>query len=434
MFFVGFFESAPTFRRALVRWPLAWALMGAGLLFVAQMHLSWVLLPPFVLAAVAGTLRASPGALGMARGRALAIAAAAFSGGALVVGSLLVPTLWLPADDGGAALAAIDVHQQSLIELVQTMARMLSFASFETNRFLGLSSAERLLFLWRHPLAAPFVVLATLIGILHPLWMALSMLRASASVWPEWRRARWLLALTVALVFVSYFFSVRGPQAHSFYVLFPVAVFFACACWEARAATPGARVRRWERIAAVAVVSSVVMHAALALDRRGRQSLYVDRALVAAAIADRNDRYLGDRRDTAYGAGDRRPRPQDRIADEAAFAAATAVGDLEVTSATWHSVAARLSAFDVTIANRGTAAAWVDLQYATSYLDAAGRPVAARTGVIKQILQPGATRTWRQIADGFVPEGAVSATFSVVGGEKVVAAGTSSGTTGFAMR
>jgi hypothetical protein len=39
MFFVGFFESAPTFRRALVRWPLAWALMGAGLLFVAQMHL-----------------------------------------------------------------------------------------------------------------------------------------------------------------------------------------------------------------------------------------------------------------------------------------------------------------------------------------------------------------------------------------------------------
>ena len=51
MFFVGFFEGMPHCRGASCRSRVAWAMMGAGLLFVMQMHMSWVLLVPYVLAA-----------------------------------------------------------------------------------------------------------------------------------------------------------------------------------------------------------------------------------------------------------------------------------------------------------------------------------------------------------------------------------------------
>ena len=93
--------------------------------------------------------------------------------------------------------------------------------------------------------------------------------------------------------------------------------------------------RRWERLAIGVLISSLVVHAGLAIDRGPRQSLYVDRELVAAAITDRNDRYLGDRRDTIYAKEDHRPRPIDPVKDAAAFLAASAVDDLQIRHVSW---------------------------------------------------------------------------------------------------
>ena len=40
--------------------------------------------------------------------------------------------------------------------------------------------------------------------------------------------------------------------------------------------------------------------------------------------------------------------------------------------------------------------------------------------MIKQILQPGETRTWRDVADDRVPSGAVTAPITVTGAEKCI--------------
>jgi hypothetical protein len=177
------------------------------------------------------------------------------------------------------------------------------------------------------------------------------------------------------------------------------------------------------RVAAIVLVCGVVMHTGLAFDRAPRQSLYLDRPLVQAAISSRNDRFLGERRDSLIETRDRRARPIDPVADAAAYDRASPSDDLMVVSATWEPVVfARVSRFRLAIRNASATAAYLDLRYTTRYRDAAGTEVSVRHGIVKEILQPGATRTWGDIADGMVPAGAVRATLSLDGAEKCIPA------------
>ena len=419
VFFVGFFEGMPQLSRRIVPFTVAWSMMGAGLLFVMQLHMSWVLLVPYVPAALIAV------ALSEKRPQAIASAVVAFGVGAAVPGILLLPTILRFGWNAGHVEGAVAFHQQSPFELVTTAARVLSFASFEVNRFVGMSTAERLLVFWRHPVAALAVVPVAIAGVLQPLWMAVSALRPAGPGTPatkDWMRVRVLMLATIVLITGSYYFSVRGPQAHSFYVVFPVSALFAFTCWDVRARAAGGRLLRLERLAMAAVVANMVLHAGLAIDRVHRQSLYVDRSLVVAAIADRNDRYLGDRRDTANGQTGREPRPADRVTDIEAYRSATATGDLQITAAQWTPRVNRLSSFELTILNHGRVAAWLDIRLAVTYADAAGARLETREVVIKQILQPGESRTWTAVADGWTPEGARSASVAIVAAEKVIPA------------
>jgi hypothetical protein len=232
-------------------------------------------------------------------------------------------------------------------------------------------------------------------------------------------------------VYASFFFSVRGPQAHSFYVTCPVALVYAAHCWRVLA-SPTAAGWRWrvrlppvwfERIAAIVLASGVVMHAGLAIDRAPRRSLYLDRPLVQAAINSRNDRFLGDRRDSLQETQDHRARPVDPVEDAAAYDRADARNDLVLVGADWvPAVFGRLSRFRVSVRNASATAAYLDIRYTTRYRDASGTEVATRQGVIKEILQPGATRSWSDLTDGLVPAGAASATLSLDGAEKCIPA------------
>jgi hypothetical protein len=45
-----------------------------------------------------------------------------------------------------------------------------------------------------------------------------------------------------------------------------------------------------------------------------------------------------------------------------------------------------------------------------------------REGIIKEILQPGRSRTWDDLTDGLAPAGAASATVRIVEAEKAIPA------------
>ncbi len=98
--------------------------------------------------------------------------------------------------------------------------------------------------------------------------------------------------------------------------------------------------------------------------------------------------------------------------------------DLQIVRSAWTPVsvpvAGRISSFALAITNRSRVAAWLDIRYATAYVGAAGQLLTAREGVIKQILQPGETREWRDVADGDVPPGATNATITIIGAERAI--------------
>lgn len=416
VFFVGFFEGAPSFRRGILSIAVAWACMGFGLVWMMQIHMSWVVLLPFVVAAsisLVRDLRRSTNWI-----RTIVLAKVGFVAGAALPFALLLPTLMRYGVASLGLTGAIAWQWQSPIGLVTTGARVLSFASFELLRFLGLTRADRVLTLWRQPWIAPFVAIVLVAGIAQPIWMVVTMFRRARGDAREWRNARILVVATAVLIYASYFLSIRGQQAHAFYLVFPVSAFVAVSCWDLAARFAGDRRRRWERVAIVVFASSVIVHVGLGIDRWSRQSLYVDRPLVAAAIADRDDRYLGDRRDTIYALEDHRPRSIDPVRDADAFLATSAVDDLRIADQRWEPVAGQASRFFVTIENRSPTVAWLDLRYTSTYRDANG-VVATQEGVIKRIFEPGSTQAI-ELADGGVPTGATSATLAITTAERAI--------------
>jgi hypothetical protein len=422
VFFLGFLEAAPSFRTGALPVSLAWLMMGAGIPWVAQFHMSWVLLPAYVAVA----------ALDQARHhvRVLAQAAVAMAAGALLTGGAIVPTILRYGLAAGSVERTVQFHPQGVGAFLSILARFLSFASHETNRFLGLDAAERLMFLARQPWVVAFTLVATVAGLVQPVVMAAAWFKRPPGD-GEWVRVKWLAAGTVLWIYASFFFSVRGPQAHSLYVTCPVALVYAAHCWQMFASSGDGGGRRrlrpsavWvERTAAIALASGVVMHAGLAIDRAPRRSLYLDRPLVQSAISSHNDRLLGERRDSLIEKRDRRARPVDPVDDAAAYDRASAGDDLVLVSANWApAVLGRVSRFVVEIRNAGTAAAYLDIRYTARYRDTAGSELTIRQGVIKEILQPGATRRWEELTDGMVPPGAVGAALSLDGAEKCIPA------------
>ncbi len=406
-FFLGFFEAVPAVSAGLIRPAFAWALMGFGLTWVVQCHLSAVVLPAYVLTAAVAMLRRRPA------GGAMLRAAAGFLAGAAVPGALLLPTILAGGEAGlGGVERNVVVHPLGAAALLTLLARFLSFASVEINRFIGLNLAERIALLVRCWWLAPLALILLVCAIVQPLVFVATGFRSDGKH-PEWTAVRLLAAGTVVLVYVSYWFSIREPQAHASYVVLPVATLYAMYCYAQYA---GRRTVRWLLAALLAV--NAAFHAGFAAVEMPERSLYQNRALVQRAIDLRDDRLLGDRRTAAHLPVNLMPAP---IPPPSGFARAAPREDLRVVRAGWSRGAfGRVSVFDVTVENGGDSAAYVDLEYVARYVGREGQPLKESRGVLKYILEPGSSHRWPHLVDGLVDSSVQSASIEIVGAEKVV--------------
>lgn len=288
LFFVGALETIPSTRGGLVPAWCANLSMGAALFWVMQLHLSWVVMVPFLVASVFFQLRAR-GARPLAPLGWLAC-------GALLTGWTLAPTLLgygVSGGTGGAeALVAPNVSNVARVfnPVEGVPARFLSLASFELARFAGANTAQRLAFLRENLWLAPFALVLGAVGLLQPaalvaLWFRR---RGMPADWPQVRR---LALLTVLLLCALFLFTAKAPASHTFYLTFPVAALYAFYCWDALLARA-----LWRRLAAAALVCGVVFHAGLAAHNFARVSLYVDRRAAQSAVDERNYHILGERR------------------------------------------------------------------------------------------------------------------------------------------
>lgn len=404
VFFLGFFEAVPVL--SLGRWPvpLAFAAMGAAVAWLMQIHMSWPLLLPY--AAGAWISRRSDGV------RSLAIDAAAFAAGALLPAALLLPTFarWgLDAGSGGV-LRNLQPHWVNPWIIATTLARFLSFASLEISRFITIDGAKRLEFFGRHPWLAPAAIAVFLVGVAQPLWMLVDACRPMRQ-WPasiprpKWEALRRLVVASVLLIYTSYWFVLEPPQAHAFYVLAPIAFVFA-AFWWSFVDSPRAR-----RIAAVVVILNVGLHAGLAWTQAPELSLYKNRSAVAAAVRLKAPEMFAHRRDFATDGGPAVLSDLSRPYHPAR--------DFQVLDAAYRMGPRQSLHWTITVRNVSAVVAFRDPLYVTTYLDERGGVVEERHERIKDIFQPGDTRTI-ELNDGFAGPPFSTARLRIVAAEALL--------------
>src|ERR1051325_11901509 len=86
-----------------------------------------------------------------------------------------------PSGSGGV-LRNVHVHWVNPWVVVTTLARFLSFASFEVVRFIATDGPKRIEFFQRHVWLAPLAAIVGVAGVVHPLWMLVDWARRSR--WP----------------------------------------------------------------------------------------------------------------------------------------------------------------------------------------------------------------------------------------------------------
>jgi hypothetical protein len=395
LFFIGFFEAWPTLTRKLIPPAAAFFLMGFAIFWILQFHMSGAILLAFVGAALVARVREGA--------RDVIGAAAGFALGALSTASLIFPTLWTfgTSSGSGGILHNLEWQWRSPWILLKTVARMLSFPSLEVGNFLG-TGADRVVFVEHHLALVPLLLVVTILGFAQPVWMAATWFRRRSTVAADWPSVRWLLAATVALVYISYYFVMEKTEARAYYLTAPVAFAYAAYCWTF-VDSP-----RTRRLAAVAMAVNIGYQFGVAWTRLPGHSLYQDRALVAAAIAAKEPDLFAHHR--YFGKG----LTPDQVVPLAAMTEATE--SLEVLHATWSREGFGVSHWSVAVRNHSATFGYRDLVYETTYLDAAGKVVDVQSDRIEVVLEPGESQS-AEFTDGMVPGSVAYATFRIVRAE-----------------
>jgi len=283
LFFIGVMESCPFLTKKVI--PLGWAnfMMGFSLFWMFQLHMSWPILVPFILASAYFQFKD--------RGKRFFVSSVYFFSGALLSASLVLPTFakfGLKSGLGGTG-ANIQLNFSNLLKFLSILARFLSFASFELSRFVGGSTQVRLDFFKNNLWITPFALLLTVVGILQPVAM-LVLWFSKKQPQEDWKRIKYLTLFTLLIVYVGFAFSIKEPASHTFYVVFPIAMIYSFYCW-----SRFLKKHVWRKFAVVFIVCGIIFHFGLALSRRPGKSLYKERSLPKMAIEKKDYRILGDR-------------------------------------------------------------------------------------------------------------------------------------------
>ena len=289
LFFLGYLESVPSLSKGYLPPAASFALMGFGLFWDMQFHNSWLLLPPFVLAAVFLRFRAKQ--FHFARDFA------SFLVGAAPPAALLVPTYLkygFGRSEGGFQLAQV-FDMDNFLAFPVILGRFLSLPCFETLRFLyepnqvhHLDFFKSVPWLW-----APGLFLL-LMGWVQPLsLLILGWLKDERH--PEGRTVSQTVLFGFLMVWMSFWFTSKPPLAHIYYVLMPLLVVYSFYAWSRLASR-----RAWRLFALACLAVNICFQTGWMLHMMGTQSLYTGRDKVARAIQEKDDRILGERRPGSF--------------------------------------------------------------------------------------------------------------------------------------
>ncbi len=284
LFFIGFLETIPALSLQWLPATAANFLMGFGLFWNAQFHMSYVILFPFVLVSVYFQWK-SLGAKSLSP-------LVAFLMGCLATGAFILPTLekYGLAQGSGGAGNAIAFNPGNFLSFFTVLFRFLSLAACEIPRFIGAHTTDRIEFLRENWWLAPFAAIAGVLGIVQTLalWVGWFQKNHPQKDWPA---LKLLAFLTFLLIYMSFLFAIKVPAAHTYYLTLPIAMLYGFYVY-----SPWVSKKWFLTTAKILLACNILFHAGLALHNLPVKSLYKNRDLFVKAISEKNYHLLGERR------------------------------------------------------------------------------------------------------------------------------------------
>ncbi len=340
LFFVGFMESLPYFSTGWLGPLGSNALMGFSVAWIMQFHFSYVYLAP-----LAGFSLLSQWWKGN-RWRPFVC----FAAGAAPMAALILPTLLKYGLNPGNEVSAFAApfFWNNFTEWVTILARFFSLACYEVPRFIGQDNHERFQYLAAHPFLALPCAFLWMGGILQALVMLLCWFKMpsflyqrkwyfplvyvgvwggieAASGWPPyaiiplaallwfaprvrvlapafqwfrgpadlagWKEMNLLVVCAYLVVWVSFWFTIKLPMSHIYFILYPLVMTYSCYCWRLFAGSPRLRL-----LAKVFILAGVYFQFGYAFVTAKFDSLYQKREPLARAIQEKNYHLAGERR------------------------------------------------------------------------------------------------------------------------------------------
>lgn len=279
LFFIGFFESVPRLKIGFIKTPVAFFIMGFALFWVCQLHMSWILLAPFVLAAFWFSFRNNKFII------------LTFIAGCLLSAASLIPafTRFGFLEGNGSTADNIVFNVSNAGQIITLLLRYLSLAADEIPRFIDTDGASKVQFFKDYLPAAPFILFAIISGFLQVAYMIIAFFRKNPKADFGW--VKWITFIAMIITYISFLFSIKGPSSHTFYVLFPLVMIYSFYCWG-----PLFRKKWFAVLMAVLLVSTIITNGTLAYHNYYLKSMYKNRDLPLKAIQQKNYHLFGERR------------------------------------------------------------------------------------------------------------------------------------------
>jgi hypothetical protein len=283
LFLVSFLETMPSMRKGFINYRLSFLFMGFSLFWIFQLHMSWILLLPFICISFYFTLKN--------RRYPHLVTSIYFLAGCLISASLVIPTFlkYGFASGSGNTSSNVIFNLANAGEILTIPIRMFSLASFEVSKFIGGDTKERILYLTENIWAAPFNIFAMIIGGVQMIWLTISLFRKNNL--QGWKTIRILMVFAIIITYISFLFSVKGPSTHTFYLMLPLAMIYSFYCWH-----PSFKKKCINVLAGIFILSSLIFHVSLGLYNYKFHSMYMNRKSPLEAIVTKNFFALNNRR------------------------------------------------------------------------------------------------------------------------------------------
>ncbi|MDP1621416.1 MAG: hypothetical protein Q8M08_03665 [Bacteroidales bacterium] len=296
LFFIAIMELGGFYQTRLIRSNLLFLFLGFSIFWVMQLHMSWALTLPYLLWVL--WVNRKDGKL-LLKGSVYFMIGSAFSI------SALIPTLLKGFTSGGVENNIV-FNVKNILEIPNIFLRFLSFASYEIPRFIGSDTQSRIDFLSAHIWTVPVILILFLVGLFQVFYFIICFFRKNDA--EEWEKVKWFSLITLLFVSFSFLFSVKEPRSHTFYVLFPMAMWYSFYCYG------NLFKRRIRLFAIIFLISGFIFQVSLFIDRYDKQSLFAHRDAVVKAMLAMDYTLLGVRRESKLMLSNREPIWRKRVA------------------------------------------------------------------------------------------------------------------------